>query len=157
MTPSLGRGWTIAALGAALLATACSQGTTGSATGGATSGGPKTTLAARLRGEAEVPPTAVAGTGMATLSLDQTSKTLTWEISYASLTGEARAAHFHGPADAGANAGVAVPIPIGPSPLRGAAVLTDAQVADLLAGKYYINIHTGAHQAGEIRGQVVPR
>jgi hypothetical protein len=49
-----------------------------------------------------------------------------------------------------------VPIPVGASPMKGSAVLTDAQVADLLAGKYYINIHTAANQAGELRGQVMP-
>jgi len=34
------------------------------------------------------------------------------------------------------------------------ATLTDAQAADLLAGRYYINIHTAANSGGEIRGQV---
>jgi hypothetical protein len=36
----------------------------------------------------------------------------------------------------------------------GSATLTDAQAADLLAGKDYINIHTAANPGGEIRGQV---
>jgi len=35
---------------------------------------------------------------------------------------------------------------------RGPAV--DAQAADLLAGRYYLNIHTAAHRPGEVRGQV---
>ena len=149
MTTSIARMGRLVALGAALLAAGCTE--------GATSNANRDTLGARLRGEAEVPPKAVAGTGMATLTLDRSSKVLTWEISYAGLTGEARAAHLHGPADATANAGVAVPIPVGASPLRGSATLTDPQIADLLAGKYYINIHTAANQSGEIRGQVVPR
>jgi hypothetical protein len=38
--------------------------------------------------------------------------------------------------------------------VQGSATLTDAQAADLLAGRYYINIHTAATPAGEIRGQV---
>ena len=41
-----------------------------------------------------------------------------------------------------------------PSPLKGEATLTDAQAADLQAGKYYFNIHTAANKGGEIRGQV---
>jgi hypothetical protein len=41
------------------------------------------------------------------------------------------------------------------SPFQGSAILTDAQVADLLAGLYYVNIHTDAYPAGEIRGQFV--
>jgi CHRD domain-containing protein len=34
-------------------------------------------------------------------------------------------------------------------------MLSDAQVADLMAGMYYVNIHTDAYPAGEIRGQLV--
>ncbi len=117
-------------------------------------GGSKASLSAQLSGAAEVPPKTVAGHGAASLSLDRNSKTLSWEITYTGLTAEARAAHFHGPAAPDANAGVAVPIQISASPMKGSAVLTDAQVADLLAGRYYINIHTAANQAGEIRGQV---
>jgi len=52
-------------------------------------------------------------------------------------------------------AGVKVPIPgATSSPAEGSATLTDAQAADLAAGKYYINIHTAANPGGEIRGQV---
>ena len=40
------------------------------------------------------------------------------------------------------------------SPVEGSATLTDAQAADLAAGRYYINIHTAANPGGEIRGQV---
>ncbi len=54
------------------------------------------------------------------------------------------------------NAGVAVAIPNATaSPVEGSATLTDAQAADLVAGKYYINIHTAANPGGEIRGQVM--
>jgi hypothetical protein len=41
------------------------------------------------------------------------------------------------------------------SPAKGTATLTDAQAADLQAGRWYINIHTAANRGGEIRGQVV--
>ena len=33
-------------------------------------------------------------------------------------------------------------------------MLTDAQAADLMAGKYYVNVHTAANKDGEIRGQI---
>jgi hypothetical protein len=147
MKGSMRQGLVGAAAAAALMLAGCQ--------GGAMDGS-KTPLSAKLSGDSEVPPKPVAGSGTASLSLDKASKTLSWEISYSGLTGEAKAAHFHGPAAAGANAGVAVPIPVGASPMKGSAVLTDAQVADLLAGKYYINIHTAANQAGELRGQVMP-
>jgi hypothetical protein len=52
---------------------------------------------------------------------------------------------------------VVVPIPSSPadaSIVGGEATLTPEQVADLLAGKWYANIHTQANPGGEIRGQV---
>ena len=110
---------------------------------------------ATLSGKSEVPPTTSAGTGSADLDYDAASKKLTWKVTYSGLSGPATAAHFHGPAEAGKNAGVAVPIAnAGSSPVEGSATLTDAQAADLMAGKLYINFHTAANPAGEIRGQV---
>ena len=41
------------------------------------------------------------------------------------------------------------------TPIKGTATLTDAQAADLQAGKWYFNVHTAANKGGEIRGQVV--
>ena len=71
-------------------------------------------------------------------------------------TGPATMAHFHGPADAGKNAPVEIALKSITSPLDGSAVLTDAQAADLMAGKLYFNIHTDANKGGEVRGQVLP-
>jgi len=113
-------------------------------------------LKATLNGTSEVPATTSSGTGSADIDYNAATKRLSWKLSYSGLTGPATAAHFHGPAEAGKNAGVAIAIPnISSDPTEGSATLTDAQAADLLAGKYYINIHTAAHPGGEIRGQVV--
>lgn len=110
---------------------------------------------ATLDGNSEVPPNATTGKGEADIDYDPSSKKLTWVLIYSGLTGPATAAHFHGPAEAGKNAGVAVAIPdAAKSPAKGSATLTAAQAADLEAGRYYVNIHTAAHPAGEIRGQV---
>ncbi|WP_448030872.1 CHRD domain-containing protein [Bradyrhizobium liaoningense] len=112
-------------------------------------------LKATLDGKAEVPATTSSGAGTADLNYDAASKKLSWTVTYSGLSGPATAAHFHGPAEAGKNAGVAVAIPnASSSPVKGEATLTDAQAADLLGGKYYINIHTAANPGGEIRGQV---
>lgn len=104
----------------------------------------------------EVPSTEAAATGMADVTYDTDSKMLTWSITYEGLSGEATAAHFHGPAMVGENAKPVVPI-VAPlaSPIAGDATLTDAQVADLEAGKWYLNVHTAKYPDGEIRGQVV--
>lgn len=112
-------------------------------------------FSATMAGDREVPPKATAGTGTVTASLDTEAKTLTYDVEYAGLSGPATAAHFHGPAEPGANAGVVVPFPTPASPVKGTATLTDAQVADLMAGRWYANVHTAANPAGEIRGQVV--
>ena len=112
-------------------------------------------MKATLDGASEVPPNTSAGKGTADIDYDAASKKLTWKLTYSGLTGPATAAHFHGPAEAGKNAGVAVAIPgATASPAEGSATLTDAQAADLMAGKYYVNIHTAANPGGEIRGQV---
>lgn len=112
-------------------------------------------LKATLDGKSEVPATTTNGTGTADLDYDAATKKLSWKVTYSGLSGPATAAHFHGPAEAGKNAGVSVAIPnAASSPVEGSATLTDAQAADLLAGKLYVNIHTAANPGGEIRGQV---
>jgi hypothetical protein len=110
---------------------------------------------ASLKGAEEVPPNQTAGTGSVQATYDTATKQLTYTATYSGLTGPATAAHFHGPADPGKNAGVAVGVQGSvASPIKGTATLTDAQAADLTAGKWYFNVHTEANKGGEIRGQV---
>ena len=112
-------------------------------------------MKATLSGASEVPANTSTGKGAADIDYDAATKKMSWKLTYSGLTGPATAAHFHGPAEAGKNAGVALAIPNATSsPTEGSATLTDAQAADLTAGKYYINIHTAANPGGEIRGQV---
>jgi hypothetical protein len=107
-----------------------------------------------LSGAQEVPPVESAATGTADITYDDASKTLTWTVEYSGLTGPATAAHFHGPAPEGENAGVAIPIDDLESPMEGSATLTDEQAQQLTDGLLYVNIHTEANPGGEIRGQV---
>jgi len=112
-------------------------------------------MTATLEGSQQVPPVETTGKGSAEVTYDTDSKKLDWTVEYSGL-GEAPAAgHFHGPAPRGASAGVVIPFEGDiASPIKGSTTLTEEQAADLLAGKYYINIHTPAHKGGELRGQV---
>ena len=108
-----------------------------------------------MTGAQEVPPTTSLGNGNASVTLDPDG-TLHWSVSYQGLSGPATAAHFHGPALPGTNAGVVVNIggPTPGNPMQGTAHLNPTQIADLIAGRWYVNVHTAANPNGEIRGQV---
>ena len=107
---------------------------------------------ADLKGASEVPPTDSPATGTAQVDVDTTTKEVKWTVQYSGLTGDATAAHIHGPAAVGENAGPVVDI--GGKIESGSATLTDAQIADLQAGKMYLNIHSAKFPDGEIRGQL---
>jgi len=115
------------------------------------------TFGASLSGASEVPPNATAGSGTLTATLDKGTSVLKWKLTYSGLTGPATMAHFHGPAMPGTNAGVVVPFPSPVSPAEGQTTLSAAQIADLMAGKWYANVHTAANPGGEIRGQVMAK
>ncbi len=130
---------------AACLIAACGVGTVRAET---------VTFNGTMTGATEVPAKTTDGKGAATASLDTATKMLTYQVDYSGLSGAATAGHFHGPAEAGANAPVVLPFAAPASPIKGTATLTDAQMADLMAGKWYANIHTAANPGGEIRGQM---
>ena len=113
------------------------------------------TFKANLSGKSEVPANATGGTGEVTVTYDSDSKKITWKGTYSGLTGPATAAHFHGPAPVGKNAGVMIPIAPATSPLEGSATLNDAQAKALMDGDMYVNVHTAANKGGEIRGQLM--
>lgn len=102
--------------------------------------------------------TTFSGTGVVTGSYDASTKLLTYSVSWNGLSGTATLAHFHGAALPGVNAGVVVPFTLVNSGNSGSAsgnyTVTAAQEPDLLAGKWYANVHTATNGGGEIRGQV---
>src|SRR5262245_21742417 len=97
--------------------------------------------------------TKLGASGRFTATLNGTS--LTWKLTFKNLSGPATAAHIH--VGARKVAGPVVLPLCGPctSPVTGGpTTLTADQVKDLLAGKYYVNVHTAKNPAGEIRGQI---
>ncbi|MGH8820641.1 MAG: CHRD domain-containing protein [Rhodoferax sp.] len=109
-----------------------------------------------LRGGNEVPPVMTDATGKVYAVLNKTNLLLRWKMTYSGLSGPATMAHFHGPAAVGTNARIQLPfqLPIA-SPYAGQATLTPTQASELMAGQWYVNIHTRAHPGGEIRGWMV--
>lgn len=117
------------------------------------------TWKAHLTAKDEVPPNASTATGDGTFTLNTATNELTWDVTFSGLSGPALAAHIHGPAAPGANAGVLVGFDPPKAPageIKGSNVILAKQVADLKAGKWYVNIHTAANKGGEIRGQLMP-
>jgi hypothetical protein len=112
----------------------------------------------QLDGQQETPSVVTSASGTGQITFDGASRTLMWDISYQGLSSRATAAHFHGPARPGAKAGVQVPLD--PSPdtgrIQGQAQLTPEQADQLLAGQWYVNVHSERYPDGEIRGQVEP-
>ncbi|HVG51945.1 MAG TPA: CHRD domain-containing protein [Xanthobacteraceae bacterium] len=113
------------------------------------------TFKAALSGKNEVPPNDSPAAGQAEATLDTATKVLTYTVTYAGLTGPSIGAHLHGPGEHGKNAGIVIPFNFVASPIKGTATLNDTQIADLIAGRWYVNVHTSAHPGGELRGQLL--
>jgi hypothetical protein len=94
-------------------------------------------------------------TGEVKATLNTATDELSYSVIYGGLSGPVHAAHFHGPAVAGKEAGVLVPIP-GPyaSGLHREEKVTPTVEKDLLAGMTYVNLHTAAYPMGEARAQM---
>ena len=86
---------------------------------------------------------------------------------FGDLTGNATGMHIHGPADFTSNAGIKYPLStltgydnsLSSGGFNGSVTIDSGDVADLLNGLFYINVHTLANGGGELRGnlvQVVP-
>jgi hypothetical protein len=116
-------------------------------------------IAAGMNPQQEVPaPSAAAdaarGAFTGTVTTTSNGADFTWKLVFTQLTGPATAAHLHTGARKEPGP-VIVPLC---SPctnnMTGKAHLTPGDVSALRSGRVYVNIHTAANPAGEIRGQV---
>ena len=110
-------------------------------------------MKADLKSSEEVPPNDSPGTGTADVTLDTDANRVSWQIAHEGLTGDPSAAHFHGPAQVGENAGPIVDISANLN--EGSADVTAEQLEMIRSGQTYLNIHTAQYPDGEIRGQVL--
>ena len=108
-----------------------------------------------LSGAQEVPANASGAVGGGEFRIDPVANTMEYRIVVSGLLGAETAAHIHGVAPPGANAGVIVGLPAG-NPKVGVWNYAEAQEADILKGLTYVNVHTAAFPGGEVRGQIVP-
>lgn len=114
-----------------------------------------TTINLTLSGAQEVPPNGSTATGTGEATIDTVSRQFTAKATTQGLAGTA--AHVHdGPS--GVSGPIVFPMtenPAGSGVWSTSVQLTDAQMATLNAGRYYINVHSAAFPNGEIRGQIV--
>ena len=107
----------------------------------------------------EVPPTGAAATGSCDVTVDDVSLFVSATCTYSGLTGPATAGHIHASAPMGVGpVGVILPFTSLTAATSGTAsgtlTLNAAQVAAILGGMAYTNIHTALNGGGEIRGQI---
>ena len=120
--------------------------------------GAKYNISGTASGAQEVPAVTTSATGALSGSYDTVSKSLIYSVTWTGLSGEATAAHFHGPASPGESASPIQDLVIVTNGTAGTATDTITASAALhsalMAGKIYYNIHTAANPDGEIRGHV---
>ncbi|MDI1285120.1 MAG: CHRD domain-containing protein [Reyranella sp.] len=121
---------------------------------------PKTDFRATLNGASEVPPTDTKGTGYFSAVYRPSTKVLEYRLNVVGLSGPVTMAYLHGPAAAGENAQQVAPINVpfyaDRSTVDDGVTLTEGQAAEVLAGRWYVNVMTGKFPDGEIRGQILP-
>ena len=137
--------------GVALAAIGLITGTLVAGTGLAMAGATQVTL----NGSQEVPPVQTSAAGKGTITVND-DKSVSGSVTTKGVQGTM--AHIHEAAP-GQNGGVAIPltkkgdnewvVPAG-------AKLNDAQYQAYKAGNLYVNVHSDANKAGEIRGQLKP-
>ena len=114
-----------------------------------------------MTGAQETPAVTTSATGTIDANYNRLTKTLSYTINFSGLSDSAVAAHIHGLGETGIMAGVVQTFANFPRRKAGSfsgslffdgVKLTEE---DLLANRYYINIHSKTYGNGEIRGQLI--
>lgn len=111
---------------------------------------------AQAAGTCPINPAPPNGGGQAFVTFNDVTNELAWSVTFQNLSGNATSAHFHRDPDSIIRVDMSSDLT---SPMQGSTTLSGGQKAametELLAGQWYINIHTAACGGGEIRGQVL--
>jgi hypothetical protein len=117
-------------------------------------------LNGQMDGLQEVPLVATSATGLRTsITYDDSSNLFSVSATFSGLSSAANDAHVHGPAAVGVDGGVFFGLGFTAATsgtISGSQTLTETQEADLFNQLFYVNLHSGNHPGGEIRGQLVP-
>jgi len=114
-----------------------------------------TSFSGTLSGAQETPPNNSTATGTANFTYNNDTKILSGTVTYSGIT--PTAAHIH-KAEMGVPGGVIFPLGETSlaSPINFTSVPLDStQEADLMNELYYVNVHSTAYPAGEIRAQLI--
>lgn len=115
---------------------------------------------ADLTGANEVPTVTTTATGKGIMALNANATAVDFRVMVQDID-NITMAHIH-QAPVGVNGPVIAPLFLGvglfgpANPISGTAPVNTPQVLHLLAGDYYVNVHTTDYPAGEIRGQIEP-
>ena len=114
-----------------------------------------------MAGAQETPAVTTSATGTIDADYNRLTRTLSYRLTFSGLTDSAVAAHIHGLGEVGVTAPVVqtfTPFPRRKEGSYSGTLLVDGvkiKEEDILAGRYYINIHSKTYAGGEIRGQLI--
>jgi hypothetical protein len=121
---------------------------------------PKTDFRASLNGSNVVPPTQSRGSGYFEAVYRPSTKVLEYRLNLVGLSSPVTMGYLHGPAAPGENVEKVSPINIAfyyyNSGVWDGVTLTDQQAAEVVAGRWYVNVMTTDYPDGEIHGQILP-
>jgi len=117
---------------------------------------PPTTLEVLLSGDNEVPAVTTDAAGTANVTV--VGNVMAVDGAFTGMTIGGPGAHVHGPASPTENAGIVFGLTFDNATMRfeGTFTLDEEQMQWFRDGLLYINLHSEAFPAGQIRGQIVP-
>jgi len=108
-----------------------------------------------LSGAGEVPPVTTSATGSGTIQIAD-DKSISGGVTTSGLAGTVAHVHLAAPGKNGPPIITLTKKSDNEWVIPAGSKLTDAQYASFKAGELYVNVHTAANKAGEIRGQLNP-